>query len=68
MFGIPITALGFLGLPLAELDRLMSPPPAGSGSGWRRWPWHARSARASAVLLAGVAGASLLIAMPLAAI
>ena len=68
VFGIPITALGFLGLPLANWIGSMFTAAGGFGIGIATLAVARSMARASAVLLAGVAGASLLIAMPLAAI
>ncbi len=66
--GIPITALGFFGLPLANWTGAILTAGGGFGIGIATLAVARSMAKPSAVVLAVIAGASLLIAMPLAAI
>ena len=65
--GIPITALGFFGLPVANWMGAMLTAAGGFGIGLATLAIARTLARTAAVVLGVVAGMSLLIAMPLAA-
>ena len=66
--GIPVTALGFFGLSLANWVGAVLTAAGGFGIGLATLAIARTMARTTGVILAALAGASLLIAMPLAAI
>lgn len=68
VIGIPVTALGFFGFPLANWVGAMLTAVGGLGIGLATLGAARGLVPGAAVVLAGIAGASLLISMPLAAV
>lgn len=66
--GIPVTALGFFGIPLANWLGAMLTAVGGFGIGIATLQVARTMARRSSVVLAAVAGVSLLVSMPMAVI